>query len=44
MRRAFTGTDQLNADIEGVGDEDDLERWSYERDRREDHSHRADTF
>jgi hypothetical protein len=34
----FTGTDQLNADIEGVGDEDDLERWSYERDRREDHS------
>ena len=34
----FTGTDQLNADIEGVGDDDDLERWSYERDRREDHS------
>jgi hypothetical protein len=34
----FTGTDQLNADIEGVGSEDDLERWSYERDRREDHS------
>jgi hypothetical protein len=34
----FSGTDQLNADIEGVGDEDDLERWSYERDRREDHS------
>jgi hypothetical protein len=34
----FTGTDQLNADIEGVGSEDDLERWCYERDRREDHS------
>src|ERR1700719_11346 len=34
----FTGTDQLNADIEGVGDQDDLEHWSYERDRREDHS------
>src|SRR5579859_6797885 len=34
----FTGTDQLNADIEGIGDEDDLDRWSYERDRREDHS------
>src|ERR1700686_3408538 len=34
----FTGTDQINADIEGVGDQDDLERWSYERDRREDHS------
>ena len=34
----FTGTDQLNADIEGAADEDDLDRWSYERDRREDHS------
>jgi hypothetical protein len=34
----FSGTDQLNADIEGVGSEDDLERWSYERDRREDRS------
>jgi len=34
----FTGSDQLNADIEGVGDQDDLDRWSYERDRREDHS------
>lgn len=34
----FSGTDQINADIEGVGDEDDFERWSYERDRREDHS------
>jgi hypothetical protein len=34
----FSGIDQLSADIEGVGSEDDLERWSYERDRREDHS------
>jgi hypothetical protein len=34
----FTGTDQLNADIEGVGSDDDLDNWSYERDRREDHS------
>jgi hypothetical protein len=34
----FTGTDQLNADIEGVGSDDDLDKWSYERDRREDHS------
>jgi hypothetical protein len=34
----FSGTDQLNADIEGVGSDDELERWSYERDRREDHS------
>ncbi len=29
----FSGTDQLNADIEGVGSDDDLERWSYERGR-----------
>ena len=34
----FSGIEQLNADIEGVGSDDDLERWSYERDRREDHS------
>src|SRR5229473_2152376 len=34
----FSGTDQLNADIEGVGSEDDFEHWSYERDRREDRS------
>jgi Family of unknown function (DUF6600) len=34
----FTGTDQLNADIQSVGDQDDLDRWSYERDRNEDHS------
>lgn len=34
----FTGTDQLNGDIQGVGEQDDLDRWSYERDRREDHS------
>lgn len=34
----FSGIDQLNADIEDVGEDDDLERWSYERDRREDHS------
>jgi hypothetical protein len=34
----FTGTDQLNADIEGTGSDDDLEAWSEERDRRQDHS------
>jgi hypothetical protein len=34
----FSGNEQLNADIEGVGSDDDLDRWSYERDRREDHS------
>ena len=34
----FTGADQLYADIVGLGNDDDLERWSEERDRREDRS------
>jgi FecR protein len=34
----FTGTDQLYADIVGLGNDDDLERWSEERDRRDDHA------
>lgn len=34
----FTGTDQLYADIEGIGSDDDLEAWSEERDHRQDHS------
>jgi hypothetical protein len=34
----FRGTDQLDADIEGIAGEDDFDRWSYERDRRIDHS------
>jgi hypothetical protein len=34
----FTGADQLNADIVGLGNDDDLERWSEERDRRDDHA------
>src|SRR5229473_1212017 len=34
----FTGVDQLNADIVGLGNDDDLERWSEERDRRDDHA------
>src|SRR5229473_1788851 len=34
----FSGTDQLYADIVGLGNDDDLERWSEERDRRDDHA------
>src|SRR6266849_2692616 len=35
----FAGTDQLDADIERFGnDDDDFDRWSRDRDRREDHS------
>ena len=34
----FAGADQLNADIVGLGNDDDLERWSEERDRRDDHA------
>src|SRR2546423_12747756 len=32
----FSGTDQLNADVEGIGNPDDLENWSEERDSRWD--------
>ena len=34
----FNGFDQLYANIEGIGNDDELEYWSEERDRREDHS------
>ncbi|GAC1617085.1 MAG: hypothetical protein PVS2B2_06450 [Candidatus Acidiferrum sp.] len=34
----FRGYDQLDADIQAVGGEDDFDRWSYQRDRRFDHS------
>jgi len=35
----FTGTDQINGDVESYGgDEDDFDRWCANRDRREDHS------
>jgi hypothetical protein len=35
----FTGTDQLNGDVQGYnGGEDDLDRWSSDRDHREDHA------
>jgi hypothetical protein len=36
---SFNGTDQLDADVEGVPqDQDDFQRWCNERDLREDHS------
>jgi len=36
---AFAGTDQLDADIQRFGnDDDDFDRWSRDRDRREDRS------
>ncbi len=34
----FTGTDSLNADIEPRGDDDDFDRWSNDRDLREEHA------
>jgi hypothetical protein len=35
----FSGTDQLSADVERGGyDDDDFDRWSADRDRHEDHS------
>jgi uncharacterized protein DUF6600 len=35
----FTGTDQLNADVEDYqGDQDDFDRWCSQRDHREDHA------
>ena len=35
----FSGGDQLSADIEGFGgDQDDFDQWCSDRDRREDHS------
>jgi hypothetical protein len=34
----FTGTDQLNADVERLYGDDDFDRWSSDRDRREDRS------
>ena len=34
----FSGTDQLNVDVEGYGDDDDFDRWTQDRDRHWDHS------
>jgi len=34
----FSGTDQLNADMQGLQGDDDFDAWCDERDRREDHS------
>ncbi|HEY2461175.1 MAG TPA: DUF6600 domain-containing protein [Candidatus Acidoferrum sp.] len=35
---SFAGTDQLNADVQGLADPDDFDNWCNDRDRREDHS------
>ncbi|HEY6127629.1 MAG TPA: DUF6600 domain-containing protein [Candidatus Acidoferrum sp.] len=37
----FTGTDQLNADVEGIAEGDDFDRWSNSRDERWEHSEAA---
>jgi hypothetical protein len=34
----FSGTDQLNADVQDFADDDGFDRWCSDRDRREDHS------
>jgi len=34
----FSGTDQLSADVEGIGDDDDFDQWSRSRDSRWEHS------
>src|SRR3984893_5147822 len=34
----FTGTDQLNADVQDLADDDGFDHWCSDRDRREDHS------
>jgi len=34
----FSGVDQLSADVEGIGEGDDLDQWSDSRDRRWEHS------
>ncbi|MGA2429188.1 MAG: DUF6600 domain-containing protein [Candidatus Acidiferrum sp.] len=37
----FTGTDQLNADVQEIAGEDDFDQWCDQRDSREDHSSSA---
>jgi hypothetical protein len=37
----FTGTDELNADVQEIGGGDDFDQWCAERDSREDHSSSA---
>ena len=34
----FSGVDELNADVEGIADGDDFDRWSNNRDQRWEHS------
>lgn len=41
QKAVFTGTDQLNYDLDQVPDADDFDRWAFERDDREDHSDSA---
>ena len=38
QRGTFTGTDSLHVDVVDIGDPDDFDRWSYDRDRRYDFS------
>ncbi|HWZ97358.1 MAG TPA: DUF6600 domain-containing protein [Candidatus Dormibacteraeota bacterium] len=37
----FTGTDQLSADVENYGDDDDFDHWCSDRDHKWDHSNSA---
>jgi hypothetical protein len=41
QRAVFTGTDQLNHDINQIPAPDDFDNWAFERDHREDHSESA---
>jgi len=41
QRARFTGTDELNHEIEQVPAPDDFDNWAFERDRREDRSESA---
>jgi Family of unknown function (DUF6600)/FecR protein len=41
QRWTFEGTDRLNAQVDELGDPDDFDRWSYDRDRRYEHSESA---
>jgi len=38
QRATFSGTNQLNADVQQIGDPDDFDRWNDDRDRRFDDS------
>jgi hypothetical protein len=38
QRARFTGTDQLNHEIEQIPNRDDFDEWAFNRDQREDHA------